>query len=560
MLQLSQCKIPYTEPVSPESLRKKAAVCLRIRPSDIREFSIVRRSVDARKKPDVFFSYTLRFSVPDEEALLSRNRRNRNLSRAEEAPDLAEHIHTCAGGDRVVVVGSGPAGLFCAYYLSLCGCRPVIIERGAPMEERIGEVERFWREGDVNPESNVSFGEGGAGTFSDGKLNTGVKDRTGRKRFVLESFVRFGAGEDILYDSRPHIGTDVLRRVIVNMRKEMQQRGCQFRFHTKLISLSAEGGRLRAVGLEHPNGSESIPADRLVLAIGHSARDTFLMLHQSGIVLSPKPFAMGVRVQHSQTHIDLAQYGVKDDRLPPASYKCTGKTGDGRGVYSFCMCPGGYVVDASTGPGHLAVNGMSNEARDSGSANSAIVVTVGPEDFVGEDGGNYELAQEVDTPDCLAGAAFQMEWERRMYELAGGAVPVQRYGDFRLDRTSGAAGQVKPCVKGRWKFANLRRALPKFVIDGMIDGMEQFEKKIDGFAGEDTLLLGIETRTSSPVRIERDEELVSLSMEGVYPCGEGAGYAGGIMSAAMDGLRVAMKIQQKWQEEVPHGDGKEDED
>ncbi|MCH5265893.1 MAG: FAD-dependent oxidoreductase [Lachnospiraceae bacterium] len=592
MLQLSQCKIPYTafsvEQTSKrqtfekgdstivvnkkenstevvqkgsapfELLKKKAARLLRIQPSDFLEFSIVKRSVDARKKPDIFYSYTLRFSVAEEEVLLAKNRKNRNLSRVEPLPSLTEKIHSSPVQEKIIVVGSGPAGLFCAYYLALCGCRPVLVERGAPMEERTKEVERFWQAGSVNPESNVSFGEGGAGTFSDGKLNTGVKDRTGRKQFVLESFVRFGAGEDILYDSKPHIGTDVLRQVIINMRKEMQEKGCEFHFHTKLTGLDIQDGQIRGIEVKRSGNTGCMSCDKLVLAIGHSARDTFAMLYRAGAAMSPKAFAIGMRVQHRQEDIDRAQYGILNSRLPASPYKCTGQTKEGRGVYSFCMCPGGYVVNASSEPGHLVVNGMSDAARDSGNANSAIVVTVEPEDFAGEQGEKLELVPGEDTPDCLAGAAFQKEWERRMYELAGGDIPVQRYGDFCRDTESRETGRVTPCVKGRWKLANLRKALPKFVVNGMIDGIEQFQKKIEGFAGEDTLLLGIETRTSSPVRMERDEELVSLSIEGLYPCGEGAGYAGGIMSAAMDGLRVAMKIQEKWQEEIPDGDRETD--
>lgn len=531
MLQLSQYKIPYQKDKE-DYLKEKVAGQLHIGTEDILEFHIVKRSIDARKKPDIYFVYTVQFAIENEDAVIKRNRGNRNLSRVGKKADLREQISDIGNKKNIVVVGSGPAGLFCAYYLSLCGCSPILLERGAAMEERTEDVEQFWQKEILNPESNVSFGEGGAGTFSDGKLNTGVKDKTGKKRFVLETFVQFGAGEDILYDAKPHIGTDVLRRVITNMREEMNSLGCRFFFHTKMTGFIMREGRVHSIRAEKDGEEREIPCDSLVLAIGHSARDTFAMLERAGIAMSPKAFAVGVRVQHRQSDIDASQYGgdVETGVLPPASYKCTGKTADGRGVYSFCMCPGGYVVNASSEHGKLVVNGMSNVRRDSGNANSAIVVTVGPEDF--------------GSKDCLAGVRFQEKWEKRMYELCHGRIPVQRFGDFKNDTETAECGKVKPCVKGLWSYANLRRALPKFIVNGMIDGMEQFQDRLSGFSHEDTLLLGIETRTSSPVRIERDEDLTSVSAKGLYPCGEGAGYAGGIMSAAMDGLRVAMKIQE----------------
>ncbi|MCH5252291.1 MAG: FAD-dependent oxidoreductase [Lachnospiraceae bacterium] len=541
MLQLSQCKVPC-EKNTRAYLIKKVARQLHIKPEDIREFTLVKKSVDARKKPDIFFSYTVRFQVPEENQVMKKNKGNKNLTVVARKKKLEEKITPIRTKKKIVVVGAGPAGLFCAYYLSLCGCRPMLIERGAPMEERTKAVKAFWETGVLNPENNVSFGEGGAGTFSDGKLNTGVKDKSGKKQFVLESFVKFGAGEDILYDSKPHIGTDILREVIVNMRREMEEKGCEFHFHTKLTGLTIEKNVVKMIQVEKEGEKREIPCDKLILAIGHSARDTFSMLHKSGLAMSPKAFAVGVRVQHLQEDIDLAQYGVKKECLPVSSYKCTGKTKDGRGVYSFCMCPGGYVVNASSEQGGLVVNGMSNAKRDSGNANSAIVVTVEPEDFGGSG--------------CLAGIAFQEKWEKEMYELCQGKIPVQRYDDFCKDEPTTEFGRVTPCVKGDWQMSNLRRALPKFIVNGMIDGMEQFRKKIENFAKEDTLLLGIETRTSSPVRIERDEDFVSISAGGIYPCGEGAGYAGGIMSAAMDGLRVAIRLTGQLKDEM---DGKEGE-
>ena len=405
------------------------------------------------------------------------------------------------------------------------------IDKTSTFNDVLTQIIEKIQNGELKPDSNVSFGEGGAGTFSDGKLNTGVKDRTGRKQFVLESFVQFGAGEEIRYDAKPHIGTDVLRKVIVAMREEMQRQGCEFQFHTKVTGLLTKKGRVCGVRVEKDGKESVIDCDRAVFAIGHSARDTFVMLQEQGIALSQKAFAMGVRVQHRQEDIDRAQYGTVDSRLPASPYKLTGKAKDGRGVYSFCMCPGGYVVNASSEEDGLVVNGMSDAGRNSGYANSAIVVTVEPNDFGGTD--------------SLAGMEFQRKYERKAYELCQGKIPVQRFGDFCKNEKTDSIGRVQPCVKGKWDFANVRKSLPKFMVDGMIEGMEQFANRIQNFDDPDTLIMGLESRTSSPVRIDRNEAFESISLTGLYPCGEGAGYAGGIMSAAMDGLRVAMKIQEK---------------
>ena len=535
MLQYSNCKIGWQHS-SVSHLKKKIAKTLHIKESDFLEFHIVKKSLDARRKPDLVYLYSVIFSVAEEEKVLRTNRNNKNLSVAKKQPSLQQEISDVKRKERVIIVGAGPAGLFCAYYLSLCGLKPVILEQGAPVEERVREVEKFWEEGILSPNSNISFGEGGAGTFSDGKLNTGVKDKTGKKQFVLESFVRFGAPEHILYDSKPHIGTDVLQKVIMNMRKEMIEKGCEFHFYTKMTDLILENHFMSGIRYRHIQTAQEgqFFCQHLVLAIGHSARDTFSMLCDNRVFMSPKAFAVGVRVQHRQEDIDRAQYGFIDSALPASPYKCTGKTEEGRGVYSFCMCPGGYVVNASTEENGLVVNGMSDSARDSGNANSAIVVTVGPEDFEGDD--------------VLAGVRFQRKWEQEVYGLCAGKIPVQRYEDFCQGTATVNAGKVQPCVKGKWAYANLQKALPKDVKNGIIDGMRQFGRKLEGFDDKDTLLMGIETRTSSPVRMDRDENFVSISTAGLYPCGEGAGYAGGIMSAAMDGIRVAMKIQERCEE------------
>ncbi len=533
MLQLSQCKILYTKNTL-ENLKQKVAGQLHIAVEEMKDFSLVKRSIDARKKPEIYYTYTVSFSASNEKEILQKNKRNKNLTKIEKAISLWDKIpqgkDKMSKKENIVVVGAGPAGLFSAYYLSLCGQNPVLIERGAPMEERVSDVQKFWEQEVLKEESNVSFGEGGAGTFSDGKLNTGVKDKTGRKQFVLQTFVKFGAPEEILYDAKPHIGTDKLRTIIVAMREEMKTLGCQFYFHTKLTDFHLKKNVITSIEVETANEKRKLPCDKLILAIGHSARDTFLWLYEKQVAMSPKAFAIGARVQHRQEDIDTAQYGMVSEELPVSPYKCTGKTSDGRGVYSFCMCPGGYVVNASSEPGRLVVNGMSDAARDSGYANSAIVVTVEPDDF--------------ESDHCLAGVEFQRKWEQSAYDLLQGKIPVQYYDDLKRGVATTEKREMLPCVKGQWAFGNLCKILPKYVVNGMIDGIEQFAKKLHGFHAEDTLFIGVETRTSSPVRIERGEDFVSISTKGLYPCGEGAGYAGGIMSAAMDGLRVAMKIQE----------------
>ena len=549
MLELGQIKISVNDIPSDEKkyLQEYACNKLKITSGDMRKFEIYKRSLDARSKPDIFYIYAVRFLSDDEENILKKNHYNKNLRQVKKPVMYESKLTQIRGRDdeRIVIVGSGPAGLFCAYALSLRGLKPVLIERGAPMEERVCEVERFWESGELNEEVNVCFGEGGAGTFSDGKLNSGVKDKEGTKRFILETFVRFGAGRDILYDAKPHIGTDVLRSVIVNMRKAMEKQGVTFLFHTKYVGVEKKGDRVSGVWVRQGELRDTIPCEHLVLAIGHSARDTFEKLKEQRIEMRPKAFAVGVRVQHRQEDIDRAQYG-DNPSVPAAYYKLTGKTSDDRGVYSFCMCPGGYVVNASSEPGHLVVNGMSDVGRDSGYANAAIVVTVDP-------------AATRDGENVFVGIEYQRELEQAMYGVAEGKIPVQRYGDF-CEKNSKAgdentdAGEVRmkglssnqPSVKGQWTYADVADALPEDIRSAVCEAIDQFGKKIRGFDADDTLILGVESRTSSPVRIVRDEEsLESVSLPGLYPCGEGAGYAGGILSAAMDGLRVAERIAEK---------------
>ena len=427
----------------------------------------------------------------------------------------------------------GPAGLFCALLLSRAGYAPILIERGRAVEDRQKDVENFWRTGCLNPESNVQFGEGGAGTFSDGKLNTLTKDKTGRNQFVLETFVEFGAPEQILWDAKPHIGTDILQKVIQNMRKEILRLGGLVYFETKFESFVEKDGALQAITISQPGmPALSIDTQVAVLALGHSARDTFRMLHAHGIAMAAKEFAVGFRVEHPQQMIQEAQYGKNPPEfLSAAPYKMATKLQNGRGVYSFCMCPGGYVVNASSMEGHLAINGMSYAARDAKNANSAIVVSVGA--------GEYAL------DDPMGAIDFQMQLEKKAYELGKGAIPQQLYGDFCQNKKSQSYGEFSSVIKGDTQFANLRDLFSEDINTSFMEGMRLFGKKMAGFDREDAILSGVESRTSSPIRIERDMSL-NANITGLYPCGEGAGYAGGITSAAMDGMKVAEEIIRKY--------------
>lgn len=540
MLKLSQIKLRpgHTQ----EALRKKAAGLLRIPEQEILELKILRRSIDARKKPEIFYIYSLGVSVKNEDGLLHRFRGKEGLvtQLSLETADAKEERGLPSGKPfeqekTTVIVGTGPAGLFCGYSLALRGYKPILLERGKCVEERRKDVDAFWETGRLDPESNVQFGEGGAGTFSDGKLNTLVKDKEGRGRAVLETFVRFGAQESICYDAKPHMGTDVLCGVVRGMREEIIRLGGQVRFESLVKDISIEEGRVRGVILE---SGERIACESLVLAIGHSARDTFSMLYEKGVPLEAKAFAVGLRVEHPQSMVNESQYGMGDPgELGAAPYKVTARAKNGRGVYSFCMCPGGYVVNASSEEGRLAVNGMSYSRRDGENANSAIVVTVAPEDF----GSGHPLA----------GIAFQRRLEEKAYELGGGRIPVQRYGDYRrcveeakqegCVETEKGSFSMTPQCRGAYQWADVSRILPKEYNEAILEGMEAFGRQIEGFDRPDACLSGVESRTSSPVRILRGDNMQS-EVKGLYPCGEGAGYAGGIMSAAMDGMRVAEAI------------------
>lgn len=524
MLRISQLKLPVTH--TQEQLEKKLLKMLRINRKDLRQYYIRKRSLDARKKPELYYVYSIDVEIKNEERVLKSMKGK--VQKVSSRPYSVPEHGTERLSDRPVIIGSGPAGLFCAYLLAREGYRPLIIERGAPVRERRKDVEKFWETGVLDPSSNVQFGEGGAGTFSDGKLNTLVKDPAGRNRFVLETFVKFGAPEDILWEQKPHIGTDILIDVVEAMRREIEKMGGEFRFHSQVTDLIPEEKVLII------NDEEKIRAGAAVLAIGHSARDTFYMLCERGFDMEAKAFAIGVRVEHPQRLIDENMYG-RDNRgdLPAASYKLTEKLDNGRGVYTFCMCPGGYVVNASSEPGCLAVNGMSYHGRAGENANSAVIVTVTPQDY------------GTDHP--LSGVEFQRKLERRAWEEGKGCVPVQRFEDFCENKDTEKLGSIKPSIKGHYRLGNVRNIFPEELSLSIRDGIRAMDQKIRGFAGEDVLLSGVESRTSSPVRINRDDSFRS-NIPWVYPCGEGAGYAGGITSAAMDGIKVAETLIRKFTE------------
>lgn len=579
MLRITQVKMPITH--TEEDLRIRAAKLLRVSDNQIKKLVIVRQSIDARKRDEISFSYVLDAEVEQEEKIVRRCK-NDKVSLSKEVSYRFPASGSMRLNHRPVIVGSGPAGLFCGLMLARHGYKPLIFERGGPVQERKEKVEAFWKDGTLDVNCNVQFGEGGAGTFSDGKLNTLVKDPNGRNRLVLSLFAEFGADPSITWVHKPHIGTDVLMGIVKGMREEIIRLGGEVRFYSQVTDIlfeeaggmSGEKGALAeekevlGKGIAEKdkegkklqkkkvcgvvvNGKEKIPTDVLVMAIGHSARDTFSMLNAHEIPMEAKAFAVGLRIQHPQEMIDASQYGLEAAKiLGAASYKLTHTCADGRGVYSFCMCPGGFVVNASSEEGRLAVNGMSYHARDGKNANSALIVTVTSEDFL-KFGEKIEGIEEIkgrekkENTDALAGIAFQRVLEERAFRAGKGKVPVQLYGDFKGNRCSVKLGAVKPQIKGEIAFANLQEVLPAPLVDALIEGIEQFDRVIPGFQREDAILAGVESRTSSPVRILRDKQLES-SVLGLFPCGEGAGYAGGITSAAMDGIKVAEEIARRF--------------
>ena len=522
MIRMNQLKLPVDH--TQEALWAKAAKALKIPVKDIRSIQIIKQSVDARKKEDIHFTYSIDVETEKEESVVHKAK-SRDIGISEKKEYVFPKPGTKKMTDRPVIIGTGPAGLFCGIMLARHGYQPLLLERGESVEKRMEAVDLFWKGGMLRPDCNVQFGEGGAGTFSDGKLNTLVKDPLMRNRKVLELFVEFGADPSILYVNKPHIGTDVLSGIVKGMREEIIRLGGEVRFNSTVTDFIIEDNRLHGVVI---NEKERIMAEVLVLAIGHSARDTFEILNKRKVPMEAKAFAVGLRIQHPQESINRSQYGTGSHPiLGPADYKLTHQCTKGRGVYTFCMCPGGYVVNASSEEKRLAVNGMSYHKRDGVNANSALIVTVTPEDF-----GNT-------TP--LAGIAYQRQLEEAAFLSCSGKIPVQLYGDFKKNQPSKDFGSVEPAFKGACGFANIREFLPEYLSESLIEGVEAFDRRIRGFSRPDAILAGVESRTSSPVRIPRDEAF-ECSVKGIYPCGEGAGYAGGITSAAMDGLKVAEAI------------------
>lgn len=516
MLRIREVKIPISLD-NDEYIKKKISKLLNISKEEIIEYKILKKSIDARDKKNILYIY--------EFALNLKNENKINLSK-----NISEYIETEYEftkekdlKERPIIVGSGPAGLFCAYMLASVGCKPIILERGEKIEDRVKTVEDFFETNKLNPESNIQFGEGGAGTFSDGKLNTLTKDKLNRHKKVFEIFVENGAPEEIMYLNKPHIGTDILRNVIINMRNKIISFGGEFKYNSKVTNLIIEDNKIKGVEI---NNKEKTYSNIVVLAIGHSARDTFYMLNDNNVSMKPKNFAIGLRIEHPREMIDKSQYGDSYKMLDPASYKLTYQTQNNRSVYSFCMCPGGYVVNASSEENKLCVNGMSNYKRDEKNSNSAIVVNVTTDDF------NNEL---------FGGIELQRKLEEKAYIEGKGKIPVQIYKDFKDNIKSTKLGEITPNTKGEYNLSNLNNILPEYISESIKEAMPVFGRRIKGFDRDDSILLGIEARTSSPVVIVRNEDFMS-SIEGLYPCGEGAGYAGGITTAAIDGIKIAEKI------------------
>ncbi len=531
MIRINNIKMPidYKE----EQLQSYIKKALKLK--KVPEYKMVKLSIDDRRRNEVKYILSVDVVLDNERDILRKVHDNNIMSTKKEKYDLPPYGN-CKMEYPPIIIGTGPAGLFAGLFLARAGFKPILFERGMDVEERTRQVEAFWNgEKALNTECNVQFGEGGAGTFSDGKLNTVIKDKSGRRTAVLETFVEFGADERILYINKPHVGTDALTGIVKNIRNEIIRLGGSVCFHSKFVDYEKNDAHTVRVFIENEQGRFDILTNALILAIGHSARDTFSMLYQKGLKLSQKPFAMGLRIEHSQKMINKMKYGDNpkyDTYLPAADYKLTHTCEDGRAVYSFCMCPGGYVVNASSEEKRLCVNGMSYSGRDGTNANSAIVVNITPEDF------------ESEHP--LAGMYLQQKYEEEAYRAGEGNIPVQLFGDYMKDVPSTRIGSVIPRIKGKYKLANLKSCLPAYINNAIIKGVLSFDKKFPGYAAYDTVLSGIEARTSSPVRIDRGDDFTSSGTV-IYPCGEGAGYAGGITSAAVDGIKVAEAVISKFQ-------------
>ncbi|KAB8042244.1 NAD(P)/FAD-dependent oxidoreductase [Janthinobacterium aquaticum] len=535
MLRLNEVKLPleHDEAALPAAILARLGIAA----DELLGYTVFKRSYDARKRSAIVLIYSLHVEVRDEAAVLARLQHDIHLM---PAPDTdykfvagGQQLAGHANGPRPIVIGTGPCGLFVALILAQMGLRPLILERGKQVRERTVDTFGFWRKRELNPESNVQFGEGGAGTFSDGKLYSQIKDPKHYGRKVLTEFVKAGAPEEIMYVSKPHIGTFRLVKMVEQMRAEIEQLGGEYRFESKVVDLDIapgpDGGQVRGVVLA---SGETIASNHVALAIGHSARDTFEMLHQRGVYIEAKPFSIGFRVEHPQSLIDSCRFGPSAGHpiLGAADYKLVHHASNGRSVYSFCMCPGGTVVAAASEPGRLVTNGMSQYSRNERNANSAIVVGITPADYPG---------------DPLAGIALQRELEERAFALGGGNydAPGQLVGDFVAGRASTEFGSVVPSYKPAVHLTDLAPSLPEYAITALREAFPAFNKQIKGYYKADAVLTGVETRTSSPIRIKRrDDDLQSLNTRGLFPAGEGAGYAGGILSAAVDGIKVAEAI------------------
>jgi len=520
MIKIRQVKIPITYDNKDVHL-KKISKLLNINSNKIIEYKILRKSIDARNKNNILFVYEFLVKCFEEDKILN-NISSSDIFLYEEKNYSFPLKGNIKLDKRPIIIGTGPAGLFCSYILAEQGYKPIIFERGEKIEDRINTVEEFFKTGKLNSNSNIQFGEGGAGTFSDGKLNTLTKDNLRGKK-VLEIFVDNGAPSEILYEQHPHIGTDILRNVIINIRNKIISLGGEFNYNSQVTNLIIDNNRIKGVIV---NDKDEYYSDIVVLAIGHSARDTFYMLNDHNIKMKNKNFAIGVRVEHPKEMIDKRQYGDYSNLLGSASYKLTYQTKEGRGVYSFCMCPGGYVVNASSEENMICCNGMSNYKRDAKNSNSAIVVSITPNDF---------------GDSLFAGLEFQRELERLAYQEGKGKLPIQLYKDFKDNVVTSSFGEYTPNTKGEYNFANLNNVLPEFITNSIKEAMPEFGKRIKGFDRDDTIMIGVESRTSSPIVIERGDDYNS-SLIGLYPCGEGAGYAGGITTAAIDGIKIAEEI------------------
>jgi len=526
MIRIRDITLPFDH--DSQALRNQIAESLNIRPSQILNFVIIRKSIDARHKNNIVAVYTVDVEVEKQEQLSAGFSDKITIClpghMEYQMPDTRKHF-----GPRPLIVGSGPCGLFAALMLAQLGCKPILIDRGKAVTERIKDVNSFWREGILNPESNVQFGQGGAGTFSDGKLTTQIKDTLNRSRKVLNEFVKAGGPEEILYQAKPHIGSDNLIKIVKTICEDIKALGGEVRFETKLTGINMKNSKITAGII---NDSEIIDTNIIVLALGHSARDTFKMLAGLNIPIEPKPFSIGVRIEHPQGLINQAQYGKFADhpQLGSAEYKLVQHCENGRSAYTFCMCPGGEVIASSSEPGAIVTNGMSFYKRNRPNANSALLVGLTPQDF--------------QSTDPLAGIDFQRKWEQKAYHLGGDNyfAPIQLIGDFLTNRASTSTGQVIPSYSPGVTATNLSGCLPDFAVETLRLAIPKLDNKLKGFAMHDAVMTGVESRSSSPIRILRDETFQSPAVKGLYPAGEGAGYAGGIISAAIDGIKIAEAI------------------